>query len=110
MPKRLRTSAAHWRGREKFSAEKPMESGVLGLVKREPVAIEVARQELIGRAPQIKPELAELEIAEAALYVLLVRFEIERPLLEGEEIAPAIVLHFHQLELGLGELVEQIVE
>ena len=29
---------------------------------------------------------------------------------EGKEIAPAVVLHLHQLEVGLGELVEEIVE
>ena len=51
-----------------FTGETLEKSGVLGLVEDEPVAIEVARQELIGRAPQIKPEFAELEISDCLLY------------------------------------------
>ena len=57
----------------------------MGFDKVQPVAIQVAVKELIGRAPQIKPELTELEIAEGALDVILVRVEIDRPLLEGED-------------------------
>src|SRR6476660_8967880 len=83
---------------------------VLGLVESEAIAIEISSEKLVGCAPEIKSKLAKFEITKAALDEVLVRLKVKRPLLEGEEIAPAIVLHLHQLELGLGELVEQIVE
>src|SRR6476619_5450835 len=83
---------------------------VLGLVESEAVAIEISSEKLVGRAPEIKSKLAKFEITKAALDEVLVRLKVKRPLLEGEEIAPAVVVHLHQLELGLGELVEQIVE
>jgi hypothetical protein len=77
----------------------------LRLVQGEPIAIEVAGEKLIGCAPEIESELAELEIAEGALDVVLVGFEVQSPLLEGEVIAPAVVMNLHELKLGPGELV-----
>src|SRR5689334_17454152 len=56
------------------------------------VAVEAAAQEFIGRAPEIEPEAAVVEFAEAVDHRLAVGIEVRRPLAEGEEIAPAVVV------------------
>src|SRR3989337_4048246 len=76
----------------------------------QPVAIEVAVEELVSRAPEVEPELAELEVAERPCDVIPARLEVPRPLPEGEEIAPAIVVDDIHFEIRLPKLVEEIVE
>src|SRR4029077_12101874 len=74
------------------------------------IAVEAAAQKLVGGAPEIEAEAPVVEIAEALDDEFPVGVEIARPLLEGEEIAVAVVQDLHHLQRGLGELVEEIVE
>ena len=67
-------------------------------------------EELVSRPPQIKAELAELEIAEGPRDEVPAGIEVPRPLPEGEEIAPAVVVDDVHLEIRLPQLVEEIVE
>jgi len=78
---------------------------VFRLIKDQPVTIEVAGEELVGRPPKIEAELAVFEITEGSLHIVLVSLEVPRPLSEGEVIAPSVVMHFHDLKLGPRELV-----
>src|SRR6516225_1690539 len=62
-----------------------------GVMNDHPVAIEAAAKELVCRSPEIQTKATIVEFAEPLGDKFVIGVEVARPLLEGEEIAVAVV-------------------
>src|SRR5215207_9173871 len=71
-----------------------------GAVDDHPVAVEAPAQELVRRAPEVKPETPVVELAEPGHHRLAVRLEVPRPLPEGETAVVPVVVHLPESDGG----------
>ncbi|HEY5945170.1 MAG TPA: hypothetical protein VIV40_06750 [Kofleriaceae bacterium] len=63
-----------------------------------------------SEGPKIQAEAPIVEVAEVLDDELAVRIEVARPLLEGQEIAVAVVEDFENVQRRLGKFVEKVVQ
>src|SRR5271166_3571759 len=75
-----------------------------------PIAIKAAAKELVCRSPEVQTKATIVELTEPLDDEFAVGIEVARPLLEGEEIAVAVVADFQNMELCPGKLVEKVMQ
>src|SRR5205807_1158245 len=80
------------------------------ILEDHPVAIQTAAEEFVGGAPEIQTKSPVVPLAELLNDGLAVGLEIGRPLTEGQEIAPSVVVQLVQAQWRAGHLCQEIVQ